>query len=258
VEHWPGVAQTPAALAGLRPGDIIVSVDGKTFANQNSMTEVIRRSTGKQIELGVERDGRLIHLKATPESGKGIKVDGQALGSGGHLGIGIRQATASVGLLAAIGDSFDTVWQATDETFVGIGHAFSARGLSSVYHQVTNSNAAQKAADNPVSADRPSSIIGITNLGSQSLQAGMASVLLLLIAVNLAFALINMFPMIPLDGGHVAIAAYEWIRTRKGQPYYRADITKLFPVAAVFIAFLGMFVVATMYLDITHPIQLPH
>ena len=38
-----------------------------------------------------------------------------------------------------------------------------------------------------------------------------------------------MLPMLPLDGGHVAIAAYRWIRTRKGQPYYRADITKLFP-----------------------------
>ena len=258
VEHWPGVARTPAALAGLRPGDTIVSVDGKTFANENSMTDVIRRSTGKQLELGVERDGRLIHVKATPESGKGIKVDGQALGDGGHLGIGIRQATASVGLLAAIGDSFNTVWQATDETFVGIGHTFSATGLSSVYHQVTNPKAAQQAADHPVSADRPSSIIGITNLGAQSLQAGMASVLLLLIAVNLAFALLNMFPMIPLDGGHVAIAAYEWIRTRRGQPYYRADITKLFPVAAVFIGFLAMFVFASMYLDITHPIQLPH
>src|SRR6516165_2800377 len=138
VEHWPGVAQTPAALAGLRPGDTIVSIDGKTFANQNSMTDMIRRSTGKQVDLGVERDGRLIHVKATPQSGKGIKVDGQALGDGGHLGIGIHQATASVGLLAAIGDSFDTVWQATDETFVGIGHTFSASGLSSVYHQVTN------------------------------------------------------------------------------------------------------------------------
>jgi membrane-associated protease RseP (regulator of RpoE activity) len=258
VEHWPGVAQTPAALAGLRPGDTVVSVDGKTFVNQNSMTDVIRRSTGKQLELGVQRDGRLIHVKATPESGKGIKVDGQALGNGGHLGIGIHQATASVGLLAAIGDSFNTVWQATDETFVGIGHTFSATGLSSVYHQVTSSQAAQRAADHPVSANRPSSIIGITNLGAQSVQAGMASVLLLLIAVNLAFALLNMFPMIPLDGGHVAIAAYEWIRTRKGQPYYRADITKLFPVAAVFIGFLAMFVFASMYLDITHPIQLPH
>jgi membrane-associated protease RseP (regulator of RpoE activity) len=123
---------------------------------------------------------------------------------------------------------------------------------------VTNSKAAQQAANNPGSSDRPSSIIGITNLGAQSVQAGMASVLLLLIAVNLAFALLNMFPMIPLDGGHVAIAAYEWIRTRRGQPYYRADITKLFPVAAVFIGFLAMFVFASMYLDITHPIQLPH
>jgi membrane-associated protease RseP (regulator of RpoE activity) len=257
LEHWPG-GQTPAALAGLRPGDTIVSVDGKSFANQNSMIDVIKHSTGKQLELGVQRDGRLIHLKATPESGNGIKVGGQALGSGGHLGIGIHQATASVGLLAAIGDSFDTVWQATDETFVGIGHTFSATGLSSVYHQVTNPKDAQQAANNPVSADRPSSIIGITNLGAQSVQAGMASVLLLLIAVNLAFALLNMFPMIPLDGGHVAIAAYEWIRTRKGQPYYRADITKLFPVAAVFIGFLAIFVVASMYLDVTHPIQLPH
>jgi membrane-associated protease RseP (regulator of RpoE activity) len=258
VEHWPGVAQTPAALAGLRPGDTIVSINGKTFANPNSMTDVIRNSTGKQLELGVERDGRLIHVHATPKSGKGVTIGGQSLGDGGHLGIGIQQATASVGLLGAISNSFDTLWQVTDATFAGIGHTFSASGLSSVYHQVTNPKAAQQAADNPVSSDRPSSLIGITDLGAQSVHDGIASVLLLLIAVNLGFAIINMLPMIPLDGGHVAIAAYEWIRTRRGQPYYRADITKLFPVAAVFIGLLGMFVVATMYLDITHPIQLPH
>ena len=66
--------------------------------------------------------------------------------------------------------------------------------------------------------------------------------LLLLIAINLVFAILNMLPMIPLDGGHVAVAAYEWIRTKKGEPYYRADITKLFPVAAVFIALLLAFV----------------
>ena len=59
-------------------------------------------------------------------------------------------------------------------------------------------------------------------------------------------------------GGHVAVAAYEWIRTKKGAPYYRGDITKLFPVAAVFIAFLLVFVVAGIYLDITHPLQIPH
>ena len=62
---------------------------------------------------------------------------------------------------------------------------------------------------------------------------------MLLIAINIVFGILNMLPMIPLDGGHVAVAAYEWIRTKKGQPYYRADITKLFPVAALFIAFLA-------------------
>jgi membrane-associated protease RseP (regulator of RpoE activity) len=64
--------------------------------------------------------------------------------------------------------------------------------------------------------------------------------------------------MIPLDGGHVAIAAYEWIRTKKGEPYYRADITKLFPFAAAILAILVVLVLAGIYLDITHPLQLPH
>ena len=64
-----------------------------------------------------------------------------------------------------------------------------------------------------------------------------------------------MLPMLPFDGGHVAVAVYEWIRTKKGQPYYRADITKLFPVVAVFLAFLAVFVVSALFLDITHPLQ---
>jgi membrane-associated protease RseP (regulator of RpoE activity) len=66
-----------------------------------------------------------------------------------------------------------------------------------------------------------------------------------------------MLPMIPLDGGHVAVAVYEWVRTRRGRPYYRADITKLFPVAFLFIAFLSVFVLSGIFLDITHPLQLP-
>ncbi len=257
VEHWPGVA-TPAALAGLKPGDTIVSIDGKSFANANAMTDIIKRSVGTPLNLGVERNGRLIHLTATPASGKGITVNGQALANRGYLGVEIHQATASVGPLSAIGDSFSTMWQATTAEVAGIGHIFSPHGLASVYHQVTNAKAGRSAADNPGSAPRPVSAYGIVSLGVQSEQAGLASVLILLITINIVFGLLNMLPMIPLDGGHVAIAAYEWVRTKKGQAYYRADITKLFPVAALFIAFLAVFVFASVYLDITHPLQIPH
>jgi hypothetical protein len=52
----------------------------------------------------------------------------------------------------------------------------------------------------------------------------------------------------------VAVAAYEWVRTKKGQAFYRADITKLFPVVAVFLAFISVLVVSALYLDITHPL----
>ena len=257
VEHWTGVT-TPAALAGLKPGDTIVSIDGKSFANPTDMTNIVKRSVGKPLQLGVERNGRLIHLTATPADGKGITVNGQALSDRGYLGVEIRQATASVGPLAAIGHSFNTMWQVTDQEVTGIAQTFSPSGLTSVFHQVTNSKAAQSAVNNPGSAPRPVSIVGITNLGAQSEQAGLAPVLMLLIAINIVFGILNMLPMIPLDGGHVAVAAYEWIRTKRGEPYYRADITKLFPVAALFIAFLAVFVFAGIYLDITHPLQIPH
>jgi membrane-associated protease RseP (regulator of RpoE activity) len=256
VETWPGVAKTPAALAGLKAGDVIVSIDGKTFGNPNDMSNIVKRSVGKPLTLGVERDGRLLHLTATPASGKGVTVDGQKLQDRGYLGVTIHQATQSVGGLAAIPAAFNTLWQVTDQEMTGIGQTFSPSGLSSVLHQDTSSAAARKAAENPGSAPRPVSILGIVHLGAQSEQVGLASVLMLLIAINVVFGILNMLPMIPLDGGHVAIAAYEWVRTKRGQAYYRADITKLFPVAALFIAFLSIFVLSGIFLDITHPLSI--
>jgi membrane-associated protease RseP (regulator of RpoE activity) len=256
IEKWPGVAQTPAAIAGLRAGDRIVSINGKGFANPNAMTDIVKRSVGKPLHLGVERDGRLLHITATPASGKGVVVDGQKLKDRGYLGVTIRQASQSVGGLAVIPAAFNTLWQVTDQEMTGIGQTFSPSGLSSVLHQDTNSAAAQKAAENPGSAPRPVSILGIVHLGAQSEQVGLYSVLMLLIAINVVFGILNMLPMIPLDGGHVAIAVYEWARTKKGQAYYRADITKLFPVAAMFIAFLSVFVLSGVFLDITHPLSI--
>jgi membrane-associated protease RseP (regulator of RpoE activity) len=257
LEHWPGQS-TPAQLAGLKPGDTIVSIDGKTFSNSNQMTDIIGRSTGKDLTLGVERDGRLIDLTATPASGKGIKVEGSKLADHGYLGVEIESAVASVSPLRGPGAAVSTMWSVIDQEARGMGQIFSPAGFASIWHQLTNSHYAAKVADNPGTATRPLSIIGIANVGAQVEQSSIYGVLMLLIAVNLIFGILNMLPIIPLDGGHVAIAAYEWVRTKKGQAYYRADITKLFPVAAVFIGVLAFVSIAAIFLDITHPIQLPH
>ncbi len=92
------------------------------------MTDVIKRSAGTPITLGVERDGRLLHLTATPESGKGVKVDGQNLGDRAYLGVNIGTATNSVALLSAPGAAVSTLWQVADQEVIGIGHVFSPSG----------------------------------------------------------------------------------------------------------------------------------
>jgi membrane-associated protease RseP (regulator of RpoE activity) len=104
---------------------------------------------------------------------------------------------------------------------------------------------------------RPESLIGAVRTAVQGAQAGIGSLLAVLIALNVFFGILNMLPMLPLDGGHVAIALYERIRTRRGRPYYQADAAKLVPVAYGFMAVLLLLVVSAAYLDITHPVPNP-
>ena len=217
LEHWPG-RTTPAALAGLRVGDTIVSINGKNFTNPNSMTDAIKDSAGTPLRLGVERDGKLIHLTATPENGKGITVDGTKLANRGLPGrrhrdgdrVRSARSTRPAPPCRPCGSS------PTQEAR-GIGSLFSPSGLSGLWHQLSSPKYAQSVANNPNLSPRASSIVGIANIGAQAEQAGLASLLLLLIAINIVFAILNMLPMIPLDGGHVAVAAYEWVRTKRGQ-----------------------------------------
>ena len=70
----------------------------------------------------------------------------------------------------------------------------------------------------------------------------------LVAVVNISVGVFNMFPLLPLDGGHAAIATYERIRSRRGKRYY-ADVNKLMPVAAVCIALLAFMFLTGLYLD---------
>jgi membrane-associated protease RseP (regulator of RpoE activity) len=264
LEHLQGGAASPAQKAGLASGDVIVSVNGKPLQALNdpsTLTSVITRSSGVPVTLGVERDGHLRQVTVTPADARGVKVDGTVLAPAGaakphgFIGVTLNASTQSVNPIRAIGLGATNVWQTTTGEIAGIGHIFSPTGLSSFYHQVSNSKDATQAANHPDTSPRPSSIIGIADIGVQAQQAGLLFLLEFLITVNIAFGLLNMLPMIPFDGGHVAVAGYEWIRTKKGQPYYRADISKLFPVVFVFMAFLAVFVLGAVYLDVAHPIK---
>ena len=255
LDHWNGVAHTPAQLAGLKAGDTIVSVNGKPLSSFDSFGDIVGRSAGKTVTLGVEQDGVVRQVRVTPQSGKGIEVDGQSLTSKGYIGVQIDQASQSVSPWRAVSSAADNLGPATSAEVSGVVRTFSPSGFVSVIHQVASSKDANEAAEHPATSVRPVSLVGIANLGVQAQQAGLESLLELLILINVIFGLLNMLPILPFDGGHVAVAVYEWIRTKKGQPYYRADITKMFPFVVVFLAILAVFVISALFLDITHPLK---
>ncbi len=101
------------------------------------------------------------------------------------------------------------------------------------------------------------SVVGIGRVATQAERQGVYYFLSILIALNIVLGLMNMLPMLPLDGGHVAIAIYERVRTRRGRPYYQADASKLLPVAYAFMAVLVVIIGAAVFLDIAHPIANP-
>ena len=180
------------------------------------MTNVVQHSVGKPLQLGVERDGKLIHLTATPDSGQGIKVEGAHLANHGYLGFSIVSATKPVSALAA--RARPSPWWGTS-----IRSGRRSRPALLVPRAVVHLPPGDELEGRPDGGEQPG--LGAAGRSPSSASPTSArrrstsawySLLMFLIAINIVFAIFNMLPMIPLDGGHVAVAAYEWIRTKKG------------------------------------------
>jgi membrane-associated protease RseP (regulator of RpoE activity) len=101
---------------------------------------------------------------------------------------------------------------------------------------------------------RPTTVVGVSQVGGVIGESdGFKGILLLLASVNVFVGVFNMLPLLPFDGGHAAIATYERIRSRRGNPY-RADINKMVPVATTVVGLLAILLVTGLYLDITRPL----
>ena len=101
------------------------------------------------------------------------------------------------------------------------------------------------------------SIIGIVNVGAQiGDSGGWAGVLGLLAVVNIFLGLVNLLPLLPLDGGHILVACYEEIRSRFSHTVYRVNMAKLLPVTYVVILLLLGFGLSAMFLDVVKPMNL--
>jgi len=234
-------ADTAAAAAGLQSGDLIVAIDGESMRTRDQFSRtIIGHEPGDQIEILIERGGNEMVLAAT-------------------LGNHPADETKSTPYLGVYTQSRDyQTMNPLRSLWWGFGDivdmaASSARGVVTALNPI-NSVKHLTNSDSVGDESRPTTVVGATQVGGViGRDDGLKGVLLLLAAVNVFVGVFNMFPMLPFDGGHAAVATYERLRSRRGRRYF-ADISKMVPVTFVVVA-LVLFLFATgLYLDITDPL----
>ena len=246
-DAWPRIgtpgAGTAADTAGLQDGDLILAIDGQPIASFDDFRQEVSDRPNEQIVLTIERDGREIDVDATLGSRPGLPDESGLAGPPqGFLGVA-PVSSVDRSIPAGIGEGFTEFGFQVKETVVGIARIFSPAGLSDLFQKVTG-----QEQDDP--ATRPTSIVGITDIGSQAVSSGLASTIFLLGALNLALGMFNLLPLLPLDGGHLAIATYERIRSRRDRPY-RVDFAKVMPYFGVTMVLLLFVMLSAVYLDVT-------
>jgi membrane-associated protease RseP (regulator of RpoE activity) len=238
-------ADSAAQRGGFRVGDRLVSIDGRPVSRWEDLPPYVQQKAGQRVTFVVERHGRQVTLTAVPteEDRDGKKV--------GFLGVGPSAQIERVGPVAAMGRSAEGVGRLTVGTVGALGSIFSPKSLGNYADQVAGEKKSPKEE-----ANRPVSLVGAARLADQAAESGVFLVLELFVVLNIFVAVLNMIPLLPFDGGHVAVAVYERIRSRKGQRY-RADVSKMTPVAVAVIGFFLIFGMTTIWLDIVRPLANP-
>jgi membrane-associated protease RseP (regulator of RpoE activity) len=264
IEH----GRSPAVEAGFRLGDRIVAVEGKRVSSWEDIPPAIRGRPDMDTEFTVERDGRTLELTARPVDLSDPAIFGKdaAAEPRGFIGIGPKVENVREGPLASValaarqivggdfGTNDDQAAPGLVDNAKALFGVFSPSGVESYWKTLSG----EPQPDRPDGGARFLSPVGLTRVASVAADTGMYSVLVLLIAINLFVGLFNMLPLLPLDGGHVAIVFYEWVRTKlQGGKRYHTDVAKLAPLqyaVVLLIAFLG---ISALYLDITRPLDIP-
>ena len=245
-QHSQGTA--PARAAGIRANDEIIAIAGKPVHTWTQLGSVIRAlPAGKPVPVIVQRGSTRLTLNVTPAAVPGRR--------GSYLGIGdalIFQRASPLGALSFAGSAFGQVLT---------GSADAVAKLPAALPDLFAKNRSRTPAGNV------SSVVGVANIAGQAVAAGggwqvvVADLLLIIISLNIFIGAFNLLPLLPLDGGHLAVIVYEqvraWFARLRGRPDPGlADLQRLIPVSVGVFALLIGLGVLLMAADIFNPVHL--
>jgi regulator of sigma E protease len=220
VRFWTVDAASPAAAAGLKPGDAIVSIDGQRYEifGSQGILDGIRSRAGQSVTLGVLRDGARIEVPVTLRSTAQIDDTHGALGISGRTKP-FEEAYFGEYTGRPLGDA---IALGIDQTGRAFGLILS--GLGQLVSSIVS---------NPTQAPPVSGPIGIASMVGQVFwQAGPIMTLYLAAILSANLALVNILPFPPLDGGRVLVLLLKAILSRGGGLLRRVGIRVGGPSAA--------------------------
>lgn len=210
------VADSPAAQAGLVPGDIIVSIDGAAISSAPALTEVGKAKAGQSIAMVIERNGKEQTVSVTPRKDP---PQGQ-----GALGIGTGEARISrAPWYKAPGIALLEVGSQMKQSLVGFFGFLQ-----------------QLVVKQEVSRD-VSGIVGIGAATGVVRKLGIGPLMQFTALISTNLAIINLLPILPLDGGHLFFLGIESIRKKPVSEYYRN-----------WIALAGLVAIVLLFLIVTY------
>lgn len=246
---------SPAQAAGLQDGDRVVAAAGKPVQTYRDFVEAVRAHPGTPLQLRVEREGQERDVTLTPvavtrpdlqDIDRQVRV--------GAIGVGQDLVTKRLGPVAAARESADRLglivtgtWTALTEKLPSIANVYDAdRDREGVVGAV---GAARVSGEVLAAEDLPFAV-------------RVSDFLLLIAGLNLFVGVFNLLPLLPLDGGHLAVVGFEEARHRirralgRAGELQRVDMNKLLPLTyAVVLLFVGA-TVWIMGADIVNPIRL--
>ncbi len=248
----PDGSPSPAKDAGLQPGDEIVAIAGQATPTWPDMQRITRERTGP-TEFKVLRDGTemtvtvdVAKVTRTLTDGKGGKETKEI----GAIGV-LPKESFSYGPIEAIpaavvftGDMFVNTW----------------KGLMRFPERIPAVVKAIGGGERDL--DTPISVVGASRLGGDAAERGLwAFFVLMLAGLNFFVGVFNLLPLLPLDGGHIAVNLYErvrdWVRKLRGKPAGApVNYMRLLPLTYVVIFLGGAITLLTVTADIVNPIRL--
>jgi membrane-associated protease RseP (regulator of RpoE activity) len=245
-----GDPASPAARLGLRPGDKIVAFGGQPVHNWNQFDSAIRhRQPDSTVTLTIQRGSteftKTVTLAKTQIYGK----------PGAFLGVAQASIFQRAGPLRAITYAGSMFSQAVTGTVDVV------RGLPSAVSHLFAKNRSSTSAGQVTSVVGVGEITGQVVAANISWQSKASLVLLIVISVNIFIGLLNLLPLLPLDGGHIAVVIYEriraWLARLRGKPDPGlVDMTKLIPVSFGVFAVLIGFSLLLILADLVNPINI--